>query len=450
MAPRDAPPVWFYWEGPCPEWIARCQDSILRHAPSARRLDWAAFDALRDRDRDIDLGPLYVAHRADFIRAFLLARHGGLWIDSDCIVMRPLDEVLALLAGDVLVAHRERQGQFSNGFLGASPGSGLARQFYERVCDTLRSGRRRSWTSLGAEPLGALLAGGPPGFRELPCALIQPICWSRPQEFLRLGTPEEHAARLDPGALTYMLSNSAVQGWLRDHPEPTPMAEGTFFRFLLDRSAAWAPPDAAGARRALWERLHREGEVGTGESLSGPGSSLEQTRVVRERLGPLLRRIGARRLLDAPCGDFHWLSRAEFEAEYIGVDIVPDLIGGNRRRHPGRDFRLADLATDDLPRADLILCRDALVHCNYALAFAILRNFRRSDAEWLLTTTFSGHDANHDIAHGEWRPLNLELPPFGFPPPEQLIVERCSEGEGRYRDKALGLWRLADLPLGAE
>jgi len=141
------------------------------------------------------------------------------------------------------------------------------------------------------------------------------------------------------------------------------------------------------------------------------------------------------------------MSHVGLAASYVGVDIVPELIDRNRRQYPGDKFLLADIVSDDLPRADLVLCRDALVHYSFGKALEMLRNFRRSGAEWLLTTTFPGRDINHDAAMGGWRTLNLELPPFNFPPPDQLIVERCSERNGLYRDKSLGLWRFADLVL---
>jgi hypothetical protein len=53
---------------------------------------------------------------------------------------------------------------------------------------------------------------------------------------------------------------------------------------------------------------------------------------------------------------------------------------------------------------------------------------------------------NAEIRTGGWRPLNLQAAPFGFPPPEWSIDERCEADEGRYRDKRLGVWRLAALP----
>ncbi len=43
------------------------------------------------------------------------------------------------------------------------------------------------------------------------------------------------------------------------------------------------------------------------------------------------------------------------------------------------------------------------------------------------------------------RVLNLQQAPFNFPPPEHLLVEECTEGNGAYRDKSLGVWNLDAL-----
>src|SRR5690606_946768 len=143
------------------------------------------------------------AQRADFIRAFLLARYGGLWIDADCIVMQPLRPLLEELPRHEFVAHRERSGLVSNGFIGARPGSTVAQRFYERVCARLRGRKRLGWTSLGSEPLNEVLDSKDIRWHELPCERIQPICWSNPQAFLDRGDQAGHEARLDPKALCY-------------------------------------------------------------------------------------------------------------------------------------------------------------------------------------------------------------------------------------------------------
>ena len=76
----------------------------------------------------------------------------------------------------------------------------------------------------------------------------------------------------------------------------------------------------------------------------------------------------------------------------------------------------------------------------------MLVNFKRSGATYILTMTFTEPRPNHDTAGGDWRPLNLTLPPFSFPTPMRVINEKRTEGGGAFRDKCLGVWRLSDLP----
>jgi hypothetical protein len=70
---------------------------------------------------------------------------------------------------------------------------------------------------------------------------------------------------------------------------------------------------------------------------------------------------------------------------------------------------------------------------------------RASGARYLITTTFLEREANADVVDGNWRPLNLERAPFGFPPPAAVLIEGCEEEGGAYADKALGAWAVADL-----
>ena len=186
-----------------------------------------------------------------------------------------------------------------------------------------------------------------------------------------------------------------------------------------------------------------------GESVSGPGSSADQTATLREALPRLLRGLGVSRLLDLPCGDFHWMASVDLsDIEYVGGDLVPAIVESNRAKHgrPGRTFQLLDLTSSPLPQADLVICRDCLVHLSIADIWLAVENVRRSGATYLLTTTFPQEEVNLDIRTGDWRPLNLQGVPFDFPAPAALINEGCTEQEGRFADKSLGLWRVADLP----
>ena len=185
------------------------------------------------------------------------------------------------------------------------------------------------------------------------------------------------------------------------------------------------------------------------ESRSGAGSNLEATASLRAALPPLLRRLDVRRLLDVPCGDFNWMSHVDLSGiDYTGGDIVESVIEANRERYESaaRRFMKVDLTSGPLPEADVILCRDCLVHFSFANIIAAFRTMKASGAQYLLTTTFIDRQSNKDIVDGDWRPLNLEQSPFLLPAAHSVILEDCAEEGGAYADKALAVWRVSDLP----
>jgi SAM-dependent methyltransferase len=208
-------------------------------------------------------------------------------------------------------------------------------------------------------------------------------------------------------------------------------------------------PHTLTPRGRVFDRIYARNAWGHWESASGEGSSLVQTQRIRQELPALWRRYSVRRVLDAPCGDFHWMKEIATDLdEYVGVDIVAALIEANTRRYGNARIRFqrADLVKGALPGLELILCRDCLVHLSFRDIQRALANMKRSGARYLLTTTFTERTSNVDILTGQWRPLNLERAPLNFPPVIEILNEGCTQLGGEYVDKSLGLWRLADLP----
>jgi SAM-dependent methyltransferase len=209
-----------------------------------------------------------------------------------------------------------------------------------------------------------------------------------------------------------------------------------------------ARPDGA-ERRRVFREIHAANTWGADESISGPGSTLDQTAVLRTSLPDVLHELRVTSMLDIPCGDWNWMSQVDLgDRHVLAADILPDLVMANKQKFPGRaEFLLLDAMRDQLPQVDLIFCRDLLVHLSYRQIAATLANLRRSGSRYLMTTTFTGSAReNQDISVGGWRPLNLELPPFSLPAPNLVINERCTEGDGIFDDKSMAVWRLADVP----
>lgn len=198
----------------------------------------------------------------------------------------------------------------------------------------------------------------------------------------------------------------------------------------------------------VFTEIHRNNAWGGKDSVSGSGSDVHQTKIISSKLPALFNDLNICTMLDIPCGDFNWMKSVDLNSiDYTGADVVKELIQKNRERY-ARDsvrFQYLNLINGKLPKVDLVFCRDCLVHFCFADIFLALEKVCNSQSEYFLTTTFTGRKDNRDIVTGQWRVLNLELAPFLLPKPLQIINEGCTEGDGAFEDKALGLWKIADI-----
>lgn len=197
-----------------------------------------------------------------------------------------------------------------------------------------------------------------------------------------------------------------------------------------------------------FQEIYRKNFWQGSDSISGTGSDELQTETIVRELPKLLEKYKVSSIHDIPCGDFGWISKVDLKSiNYLGSDIVPKLIEANKRNFVSGSisFQISDLTADSLPKVDLILTRDCLVHFSYDDTRKALSNIISSSSKYLLTTSFVARERNYNIATGEWRPINLEKPPYNFPSPLLTINENCTQDDGAYPDKSLLLWNIRDL-----
>jgi SAM-dependent methyltransferase len=113
---------------------------------------------------------------------------------------------------------------------------------------------------------------------------------------------------------------------------------------------------------------------------SGSGSTRTHADVYAGAVRKFVRENGIRRIVDLGCGDFTVGSRLlEPGVEYVGVDIVPELIEHNERRYGSASvgFVCRDIIGDALPDGDLCLVRQVLQHLSNDQIAGVLRNVSR-------------------------------------------------------------------------
>jgi len=200
------------------------------------------------------------------------------------------------------------------------------------------------------------------------------------------------------------------------------------------------------SRQEIFSKAYKSPVWGSVESFSGTGSTIDATENVRRELPNLIRNFNIKTMLDAPCGDWNWMSQTDFSLEeYIGVDIVTSVIENNTKKYgkPGVKFISSNIVTDELPSVDLIMCRDCLVHLSNQDIKLVIENFRVTNSTYLFTNTYPEIEINDNIFTGlKWRRLNMQLKPFNFPEPLLIFPDCVSLNDGSY----MALWRLEDIP----
>lgn len=173
--------------------------------------------------------------------------------------------------------------------------------------------------------------------------------------------------------------------------------------------------------RDAFERAYKDAQWHNG---SGSGSSPDNTVQYRTFLATYMRQHDVTSVLDVGCGDWQFSRLIEWPGPYLGIDLVPELIGYNHVAYGGplRRFECADVF--DLPPggiADLILVKDLLQHWPDA---DIARLRGRLDGYRALITYDLG--SGDDIAPGGYRPLDLTADRYGWPVTEVLRYDSVS------------------------
>lgn len=102
-----------------------------------------------------------------------------------------------------------------------------------------------------------------------------------------------------------------------------------------------------------------------GEGFSGGGSLSKNCAPYMDLLTSILNKYQIKSVVDAGCGDWEFSKYIDWKGiQYIGYDIVYSVIKNNKNRYSKQNiqFSHANFLHEDLPSADLFLCKEVLQH----------------------------------------------------------------------------------------
>lgn len=173
----DKPIIWLYWENKegqkTPDYIRLCWKTIIIHNQADFRVKILTdYDIVRYL-RELNLNYLYlseIAHRADYLRFWLLYKYGGVWLDSDFVSFRTLRPVKQKIEehGFVCMGYTKKNLVFPIiSFLGSQRGNQVCKKVIAEIDRRLSEVKKRrvqpKWDDIGGNVLARLIGRGTPG-----------------------------------------------------------------------------------------------------------------------------------------------------------------------------------------------------------------------------------------------------------------------------------------------
>lgn len=164
---------------------------------------------------------------------------------------------------------------------------------------------------------------------------------------------------------------------------------------MTEKGDAMPYADPYLADQAEFWTILREHRDKTGAPINGPMATLEASAPIREWLPTMLAKYQIKSMLDAPCGDLLWMRHVNLDGiDYQGFDVEPELIARNQKLMPQCTFRCVNLLTvRNIPKVDVILCRDFMLHLPDVMINRVLDKFKASGSHYLAATNFP-NDSN--------------------------------------------------------
>ena len=149
---------------------------------------------------------------------------------------------------------------------------------------------------------------------------------------------------------------------------------------------------------------------------SGGGSKVENVKEYVEILQKYIDKPEVKTVLDLGCGDWQFSKFLDLSSvSYLGVDVVESVIESNSTSYSASNIKFIsrDITTYEVPKADLIICKDVLQHlCNKDVVNILVKIITSSKFS-LITNDFNPDNTeNKDIDNGNYRCLDLTLSPF--------------------------------------
>jgi hypothetical protein len=152
--------IFLYWTGKTYKLVSILQKLVYLHSTSGKGY---SIHLINDKNI-VDyikfipdcFNTLCPAHQADFVRVNVICDYGGIWLDSDTLVLDSLDTLFDILESNDGFLIKENNAVLCNGVFGSKKNTELMLEWKKIILEILGKNNTISWTTLGSSILNNL------------------------------------------------------------------------------------------------------------------------------------------------------------------------------------------------------------------------------------------------------------------------------------------------------
>ena len=383
---------------------------------------------------------LWPAYQADFIRANVICDYGGIWLDSDTLILENIDSLFNIINEDDGFFIKESNLKICNGIFGSKLGTKLMME-YKKIVNEIINEKKTNiyWNEIGCDLLQNIYENtdyftGYKIFNGLDN--LYPVNWNNcVEEFIdkpydnyktiiREYQPllvlvnsvykklenytENEILENDKIPLNYFLRKS-ITNYVNNSEYPNNNEMNEFYQKFLEKNNLHIFNNIY--KNNIWN------ENNPNIPLSGPGSSLENTKDISKILNDFIYSNNVNSILDLGCGDLTWISKTDFfndsKISYTGIDIVEFLINEHKIKYPNKNFYVKDIVSSVIEYSDIIIIRDVLFHLKNNDIISIFKNIKNK-CKFIAITSCNNLENTDIFNKYHFSEKNIHITPFNI------------------------------------
>jgi len=360
------------------------------------------------------------AHQADFVRVNVICDYGGIWLDSDTLVIDSLDSLFDLVENKNGFFITENNTILWNGIFGSKPNAPLMIEWKKNMINLLNKTQGViGWTDIGNEMLQNMknkdssLYDNYHIFNGLDN--LYPVNFDKCEEEYVCKPYDNYKNIIREYQPLTVLVNSVYKK-LQNKTELEILNCDMPLNYFINKSFENMNTSK---NKVIFENIYSKKIWNNGDPsipLSGPGSSLENSSNCSNLLNEFIYKNNCLSILDLGCGDLTWISKTNFfndtNITYTGIDIVENIIESHSIKHPNHTFICKDLVSfKDINFSSIIVIRDVIFNLKNTEILTIFENIKNKFNFILITSC--NNRVNTDV-FDKWNfsEKNLHIAPF--------------------------------------